>query len=58
MAVFRDLGAYGCRFSLLSRVRLLTRKDLSVTRPAEFCFIEYNFSFISFFLTFGASRGY
>jgi hypothetical protein len=37
----------GCRFSLLSRMRLLTLKDLSVTRPAEFCFIEYNFSFIS-----------
>ena len=36
-----------CRFSLLSRVRLLTLKDLSVSRPDEFRFIEYSFSFIS-----------
>jgi hypothetical protein len=36
-----------CRFSLLSRMRLLTLKDLSITRPAEFCFIEYSFSFIN-----------
>ena len=43
-AALRDLG---CRFSLLSRVSLLTLKDLSVSRPVNFRFIEYSFSFIS-----------
>jgi len=37
----------GCRFSSLSRVRLLTLKDLSVSKPAEFLFIAYSFSFIN-----------
>ena len=27
-----------CRFSLLTRVRLLSPKDLSLSRPAEFSF--------------------
>jgi hypothetical protein len=45
-----------CRFSLLSRVRLLTLKDLSVSRPMNFRFIEYSFSFIRFLRTFGAAQ--
>jgi hypothetical protein len=42
----RLLDSSWCRFSLSSRVRLLTPKDLSVSRPAEFCFIQYHASFI------------
>jgi hypothetical protein len=34
-------GESRCRFSLLSRVRLLILKDFHAREPLEFCFIEY-----------------
>jgi hypothetical protein len=36
-----------CRFSLLSRVRLLILKDFHASDRPEFFFIEYSFSFIN-----------
>jgi hypothetical protein len=37
----------GCRFSLLSRVRLLILQDFHASDRPEFFFIEYSFSFIN-----------